>query len=99
LHCYTIGDVDFELAPYSVTFSSGIMTTSVTIPIINDDMLEGNETFIVNINIGTLFPKDVNISVGTMSSTAITIVDTTGEYTSESQHCNQAFIHRTCHYH
>ena len=63
-----------------MTFPSGVMRTTIDVPIENDKTLEGNETFNIRINIGTLFPKDVLINVGTIGSTTITIVDTTGEY-------------------
>ena len=65
--------------PYLALFPAGKTSTTINIPIIDDIVLEGTETFVIIIDIDTLIPKDVNINVGTIGSTIITIVDTTGE--------------------
>ena len=67
------------------------------IRIIKDAISEGPEAFEVTINIDTLLPKDVNINVGTIGSTTITIVDTTGECCSSvltvlCSHCDLSTV-------
>ena len=102
LHCCVsthIGDVDFCTGPYTVTFPSGVMKTTVHIPVINDAILEGTERFNIRIDIDTFLPKDININLGTFGSTTIIIVDTTGEYCLIlSSQYDQNIVHRTCHY-
>ena len=92
--CKHTEDVDYDSGPYSVTLAvitprrlNRRSTGTVHIPMINDEILEGTETFNTRINIDGLLPKDVNINVGTIGSTTITIVDTTGECCSSVLYC------------
>ena len=42
-------DVDYASGPYTVTFPAGQTTAVLSIPVINDSILEGNENFVVSI--------------------------------------------------
>ena len=49
---------DYGLGPYSVTFLAGITITSLSISIIDDDIFEGNENFMVMFN-SSLLPSGI----------------------------------------
>ena len=54
------------------------------ISIINDDVFEGNEMFLLNILRDSLSNNsDINIFIGNYSQATVTIVDTTSEYMLE----------------
>ena len=36
---------DYELGPYNVTFPAGVTVVPLSIPILDDNILEGNENF------------------------------------------------------
>ncbi len=59
---------DYTAVSGMLTFAPGVVTQTITVPIINDTLYEGNETFKVNLTSAT------NASVATSTGTA-TIVD------------------------
>ena len=60
---------------YSVVFPPGSTMQSITIPIINDNVREGNETFRVTIN-----PLSTpGVILGANDTAVITIIETTGK--------------------
>ena len=65
---------DFALGPYSVTFSAGITITSLSISIIDDDIFEGDENFIVVFN-SSLLPSNVILGDVNNQSTIIILDD------------------------
>ena len=73
---YYTGD-DYSSGPYTVTFSPGMTTAYFVVSIINDNLLEGNETFTL-ILIPPSLPSDV--IVGNPAEAIVTIVDGTGEW-------------------
>ena len=77
-------DVDYISGPYSVIFPKK-MDATLNISINNDAVSEGVEIFGVRIDIDTLLPKDVNINVGAIGRTTVTVMDTTGECCSSSK--------------
>lgn len=69
---FLTGNVDFEPGPFAVTFPAGMTTASFNIPITDDSMFEGDETFTINIVPGTL-PRQVQ--EGPNCTVIVTIVD------------------------
>ena len=56
------------------------MEVLVNISVINDDILEGNETFVVMISPDSLSNnKNINVAIGSISEATVNIVDTTSE--------------------
>ena len=52
----------------------------MNISVIDDDILEGNETFILTISQESLSDNtDINVAVGRYAQATVTIVDTTSE--------------------
>lgn len=49
-----IGNADFDPGPFNVSFPAQMTTASFNVPIIDDSMFEGNETFTVTIVPSTL---------------------------------------------
>ena len=66
------GGEDYDSGPYTVTFPAGTQRASFDVPITDDDVFEGDETFDVTIISNTL-PDGV--SAGTPGSATVTIVD------------------------
>ena len=57
------------------------MKILINISIIDDDILEGNEIFLLTILQDSLSNNsDINIFIGNYSQATVTIVDTTSEY-------------------
>ena len=73
---YVGGGVDYNSGPYTVQFDVGIIHASFIIPIINDNIMEGNEMFNFNVNASSL-PSTVTVSDS--SQTTVTIVANDGE--------------------
>ena len=72
---YYTGD-DYSSGPYTVMFPAGMTTAYFVVSIINDNLLEGNETFTLTLN-PLLLPSDVII--GDPTEAIVTIVDGAGE--------------------
>jgi len=64
--------MDYNSGPYPVTFPAGVTSVTFDVPINDDSILEGNENFMLTIDLPTL-PTDV--TVGNPGSAIVTIVD------------------------
>ena len=73
----TGGGVDYNSGPYYVTCPAGVTRVAFYIPIINDIIHEGNESFTLDV-VKNLLPS--RVSCGNHCVAAVTIVDTSGEY-------------------
>ena len=76
IHYSIIGGVDYVSGPYTVKFPAGVTKGSFNVDIIDDGILENNETFELSINSSTL-PSSVNIN--NPSKLTVTIVDNDGK--------------------
>ena len=63
---------DYDIGPHSVTFLAGRTRESLVITIKKDNIVEGNETFILSIDQSSL-PD--NVTIGNHSQTTVTISD------------------------
>ena len=69
---------DFDSTMQTVTIIAGTNSSTVNIPVTNDNIVEGDETFIMSLSIpSSLGPE---IVTGPITSATVTIIDTTGEY-------------------
>ena len=64
--------MDYTSGPYTVTFPAGITMVEFEVPINDDDILEGNENFMLTIDEVSL-PD--HITRGTPAEATVTIVD------------------------
>ena len=64
--------MDYTSGPYTVTFPAGQTTATFDVPINDDDILEGNENFILTID-QTSLPS--NVTRGDPGEATVTIVD------------------------
>ena len=64
--------MDYTSGPYTVTFPAGQTTATFDVPIIDDNIFEGNENFILTID-GTSLPTGVTAS--SPDEATVTIVD------------------------
>ena len=74
---YVGGGVDYNSGPYTVQFNIGVTSVPFSVLIINDDLLEGIETFELSVNQSAL-PASVT-SVDPDQTTVI-IVANDGKY-------------------
>ena len=74
---YAGGGIDYRSGPYNVTFPAGVIHVQFNVSIINDDILENIENFILNID---TFSLPNNVTVGNLNQTTIFIVDNDGMY-------------------
>ena len=72
-----IGGIDYDSGPYNFTFLAGITDTSFDVLLINDKILEDNETFVLAIN---QFSLPNNITIHNISQTTVTILDDDCKY-------------------
>ena len=70
--------MDYDSGPYTVTFPAGMTSASFDIPIINDTIFEGNETFMLTIDPASLL-TNVDVTVGSPDQATVTIVDDDGK--------------------
>ena len=73
---YVGGGVDYNSGPYSVQFNVGVTNGSFTVMINNDNVLENDETFSLNINASS---QPNGVTVGDPSRTTVTIPANDGE--------------------
>ena len=62
--------MDYTSGPYTVTFPAGETTATFTVPINDDDILEGDENFMLTIDETSL---PTNVTRSTPGQTTITI--------------------------
>ena len=76
-YCKNTGqDEDYTSGPYSVTFTAGMTTALLSVPIKDDNVFENNELFRLIID-STSLPNDVTL--GNLRVSAMTIVDDDGK--------------------
>ena len=73
------GGVDYTFGPYNVTFTAGVASVSFNITIINDNVLEDNETFLLTIVSSSLSSQGFLLTTGVYSEATVKIVDTTSK--------------------
>ena len=74
---YVGGNVDFISAPQTITIIAGNNSSTMRILVVNDNVVEGNETFNMNLTIPpSLGP---GIKAGIVTSATATIIDTSSE--------------------
>jgi len=79
----TLGNnVDFDSASQTATITAGTSSSTVNITVVDDDTVEGDEMFIMNLNVPTSLGP--GIVAGTITMATATIIDTT----SKLYHCN-----------
>ena len=71
------GGVDFNTTPLTATFGSGSIMSSVSVPLMADDIVELNEAFYVTLSISSSVQ---GIIVGDRHSATIVIADSTGKH-------------------
>ena len=64
--------MDYDSGPYTVTFPAGKTTVIFNIPINDDNILEGNEKFILTIHASSL---SNGVTRGDLDQVTVTIVD------------------------
>ena len=67
--CSTIAS-DFDNSPFIITIPAGMTRAMVSIPIVNDTIVEGDEDFDV-----VLQPGSPGIGIGTPGRAVVTIID------------------------
>ena len=73
-YCLT-GGVDFGTTTLTATFDSGMTMSSVSVPVIDDDIVEGNETFVVMLSLNS----KKGIKIDGKNNAMVTIMDSTGK--------------------
>ena len=73
----TGGGVDYNSGPYNVTFPAGVTSVSLNVAIKNDNILEGNETFMFIIANSSL--SNHIITTGDHDKATVIIIDTTSK--------------------
>ena len=65
-------NTDYDSGPYNVTFSAGNTSIPFEVNITNDNILESNETFSLNIISSSASDR---VTIGSLRQSAMTIVD------------------------
>ena len=76
VHCYIYNtDNDFNTTSFNATILAGATSTTVRVAVTDDDIVEGNETFNMNLNV----PSSLSPSVvaGLVTSATGIIMDST----------------------
>ena len=68
---------DFNVAIQNVTIVAGTNISTVNIPVTNDTIVEGDETFTMSLSVPSLLGPE--ITTGTIARATVTIIDTSGE--------------------
>ena len=68
--------MDYDSGPYTITFTAGTIYASFYILLIDDNVLENNESFMLTINSSSL-PS--NVTVGDPGQVTMTIEDNDGK--------------------
>ena len=74
---FTDGGVDYDSGIYTITFPAGVTIISFDVPINDDDILESNEDFSINIRSGHRLPDGVTL--GSIDKATVTILDNEGK--------------------
>ena len=70
------GESDYTPGPYIVSFPTGLTMTPFKVPIVNDNILEDDETFTLAIDTGSLPSR---VSRGNLGQATVTIVNVIGK--------------------
>ena len=99
-HITTLGnDVDFNSTMQTVTIINGTNSTTVNIPVIDDDIVEGNEMFNITLSLpsslngaGVVLANDSDIvsATGIIIDTTIIINTTSESYCRTDRHISNA---------
>ena len=74
----TLLGIDFNSATQTVTITAGTNSSMMNIPVTDDNIVEGDETFSMSVTVpSSLGP---GITTGTITNATITIIDTSSEY-------------------
>ena len=68
---------DFNSATQTITIVAGTNSSMVNIPVTDDDIVEGDETFSMSLTV--LSSYGPGITTGTITSATVTIIDTSSE--------------------
>ena len=74
---YVGGNIDFNSTPQTITMTAAANSTTIQITVINDNIVEGNETFNMSLTVPSSFGP--RITTGNIISATATIIDTTSE--------------------
>ena len=74
---YVGNNIDFISVPQTVTIIAGTNSSTITIPVVNDNIVERNETF--NMSLTTPSSLCPGITTGAIASATATIIDTSSE--------------------
>ena len=66
----TGGGVDYDSGPYTVRFTAGVIRTTFNVPINDDNILEDDEMFNLDVDSSTL---PTGFTVGAISNSSVTI--------------------------
>ena len=69
---------DFNSTTQAVTITAGTNSSMVNIPVTDDNIVEGDETFSMSLTVPSLLGP--GITTGTITSATVTIIDTTGKH-------------------
>ena len=76
---------DFNFAIQTLTIIAGANSSMVNVPVTDDDIVEGDEIFIMSLSIpSSLGPE---ITTGSITGVTVTIIDTTSEYCNCNVFC------------
>ena len=77
LYAYVGSSFDFDSTPQNITITAGNNSSMVNIPVTDDDIVEGDETFSMSLTVPSSLGPGVR--TGTITSATVTINDTTSE--------------------
>ena len=76
LHIFNSGkNIDFNSATQNVITTAGTNSSTVNIAVINDNIVEGDEMFTINLNV----PVSPGIVAGAITMATATIIDTSSK--------------------
>ena len=76
LHIFNSGNnVDFNSATQNAIINAGTNSSTVNITVINDNIVEGNEMFTINLNV----PVSPGLVAGAITMASATVIDTTSK--------------------
>ena len=78
------GNVDYGSGPFDVTFTAGMTNASFNVPIINENLFEGNETFTVTIVPSLLSNRIIK---GTGCDVTVTIINDDSKFSTSTKSC------------
>ena len=73
--CLLGGNIDFDSATQNAIITAGTNSSTVNITVTNDNIVEGDEMFTMNLNV----PVSPGIVAGAITMATATIIDTTSK--------------------